>query len=182
MARFIKGQQDPNYGSNPKVGAGYADKLKALLMTSKSPYMALRIGVSPAYALLVLTLNFILISPATHAEENYFVHRETIMSRQSLEDSMPRRTAIRMISEYGWEKEEFICLDKLWQRESGWNHKADNPHSSAFGIAQMLNETATDPVSQIRNGLRYISNRYETPCNAWAFWLQQKAKRGTGWY
>ena len=72
---------------------------------------------------------------------------------------------------YGWGERQMKCLRALWGKESAWNPKADNPHSTAFGIAQMLGETSTDPLVQIRNGLRYIQHRYETPCNAWEFWL-----------
>ena len=47
---------------------------------------------------------------------------------------------------------------------------ADNPNSTAYGIAQMLNEDSSDPAEQISNGLRYIKHRYDTPCEAWKFW------------
>lgn len=73
---------------------------------------------------------------------------------------------------YDWFPDDLICLIKLWDKESHWNHLADNPTSSAYGIAQMLGEESKDPKRQIRNGLRYIEHRYETPCNAWDFWLQ----------
>lgn len=73
-------------------------------------------------------------------------------------------------SQYGWGDAQMKCLRALWGKESAWNPEADNPHSTAFGIAQMLGETSTDAFVQIRNGLRYIEHRYETPCNAWEFW------------
>jgi membrane-bound lytic murein transglycosylase MltF len=62
-------------------------------------------------------------------------------------------------------------------KESHWNYKAHNTRSGAHGIAQALpaskmNVVSTDwrtnPVTQIRWGLRYISIRYETPCKALA--------------
>lgn len=73
-------------------------------------------------------------------------------------------------SDYGWNKYQFACLASLWGKESAWNHLADNPESTAFGIAQMLGETSKDPKVQIEKGLRYVEHRYETPCKAWAFW------------
>lgn len=79
-------------------------------------------------------------------------------------------------NEYGWGDKQMKCLRALWGKESAWNPEADNPISTAFGIAQMLNETSTSGFVQIRNGLRYILSRYETPCNAWDFWLTN------GWY
>jgi hypothetical protein len=77
------------------------------------------------------------------------------------------RTALDV---YGWDKQQSKCLNQLWGKESGWNPEADNPTSTAFGIAQMLGEDSTNPIEQISNGLRYIEHRYENPCNAWEFW------------
>lgn len=76
--------------------------------------------------------------------------------------------------EYGWGEKQMSCLRKLWGKESAWNPLADNPISSAYGIAQMLNETSSNGFVQIRNGLRYIQHRYENPCNAWEFWLANR--------
>ena len=75
--------------------------------------------------------------------------------------------------DYNWNEEQFRCLAKLWGKESAWNHLADNPDSSAYGIAQMLNETSDNPMVQISNGLRYIEHRYANPCNAWEFWQRK---------
>ena len=71
---------------------------------------------------------------------------------------------------YGWNHDEFKCLDFIWTKESNWNPKADNPTSSAYGIAQMLKEDSRNAFEQISNGLRYIQHRYDTPCNAMKFW------------
>ena len=91
------------------------------------------------------------------------------------EELQPREVARQMAKEvYGWGAEQYKCLSWLWGKESAWNPEADNPTSTAFGIAQMLGETSTNPVVQIRNGLRYIEHRYETPCAAWSFWLVNK--------
>jgi hypothetical protein len=74
----------------------------------------------------------------------------------------------------GYRLQDWVCLNSLWTKESNWNHKADNPNSSAFGIAQKLNEKSKDFVTQINNGLRYIEHRYGNPCNAWKFWTKKK--------
>ena len=74
------------------------------------------------------------------------------------------------LTTYGWDRQQSKCLNILWGKESGWNPLADNPTSTAFGIAQMLGEDSKEPTEQIRNGLRYIEHRYENPCNAWEFW------------
>ena len=65
---------------------------------------------------------------------------------------------------------QFKCLDNIWTRESNWNHKSANKHSSAYGIPQMLHMKETNPYKQIDIGLKYIEERYGTPCKAWEFW------------
>jgi len=86
----------------------------------------------------------------------------------------PKKYAQIAIKAYNWDKNQYVCLSQLWGKESAWNHKADNPHSSAFGIAQMLKEKAKHPKPQIDNGLRYIKHRYDNPCTAWKKWQRQK--------
>jgi len=86
---------------------------------------------------------------------------------------------------YQWSDAQFACLDQLWTKESHWNYKARNKSSGAHGIAQALPATKmevvgtdwrTNPVTQITWGLKYIQERYETPCKAWS-----KFKRSR-WY
>jgi len=88
-------------------------------------------------------------------------------------------------TKYQWSDAQFTCLDQLWTKESHWNYKARNKSSGAHGIAQALPATKmevvgtdwrTNPVTQITWGLKYISERYETPCKAWS-----KFKRSR-WY
>ena len=76
--------------------------------------------------------------------------------------------------EYNWGTKQFECLDYIWTKESHWNPLADNPHSSAYGIAQMLGEDSRNGYEQVRNGLRYVEHRYGNPCNAKAFWEKKK--------
>ena len=82
----------------------------------------------------------------------------------------PKEYAHTQLKYFGFGKTEYSCLSKLWGKESGWNYKADNPKSTAFGIAQILGETSKEPHIQINKGIRYIIHRYETPCGAWKFW------------
>ena len=74
-----------------------------------------------------------------------------------------------------WNSSQISCLDQLWNNESHWNFQAHNYHSGAHGIAQALPadkmevvglDWRTNPVTQIRWGLRYIKIRYGTPCAA----------------
>ena len=82
-----------------------------------------------------------------------------------------------MSNEFSWGDDEYSCLNRLWTKESHWNYKAHNYRSGAHGIPQALpavkmevisSDWRTNPVTQIRWGLRYIDIRYETPCQAWA--------------
>jgi hypothetical protein len=64
---------------------------------------------------------------------------------------------------------EYLCLEKLWYLESKWNPRADNKHSTAYGIPQLLKLKIKDPYKQIDAGLKYIAHRYGTPCKALTF-------------
>jgi len=61
---------------------------------------------------------------------------------------------------------QYRCLELLWNRESMWNPRADNPKSSAYGIPQLLNMRELDPFKQIDLGIKYIVHRHKTPCKA----------------
>lgn len=58
------------------------------------------------------------------------------------------------------------CIEKLWDLESRWDPKANNPKSSAYGIPQLLKLKETNPYRQIILGIKYIEHRYKTPCQA----------------
>ena len=69
-----------------------------------------------------------------------------------------------------WGRGEWKALVKLWTAESHWNMLADNPGSTAFGIAQVLNTGyKTTAPQQVARGLLYIEHRYGTPSKAWAW-------------
>ncbi|MDQ0575673.1 lytic transglycosylase domain-containing protein [Agromyces albus] len=85
----------------------------------------------------------------------------------------------------GWGSSEFDCLVALWSKESGWRVNAYNAGSGAYGIPQALPgskmavagaDWETNAGTQIEWGLMYITDRYGTPCGAWA-----KSQAG-GWY
>ena len=80
-------------------------------------------------------------------------------------------------STYGWGDDQFQCLDKLWQKESGWSYSAYNASSGAAGIPQSLpgskmasagSDWETNATTQIIWGLGYINGSYGTPCSAWS--------------
>ncbi|GID26723.1 hypothetical protein C8E87_2159 [Paractinoplanes brasiliensis] len=94
------------------------------------------------------------------------------------EYSGSRKIGCALMLEKGFPIAEFPCLDKLWKHESGWNYKAENKSSGAYGIPQALPgkkmasagaDWRTNPATQIKWGLGYVKGRYDTPCGAWGF-------------
>jgi hypothetical protein len=67
------------------------------------------------------------------------------------------------------DKYQMSCLSKLYGKESAWNPDAVN--GSHYGIPQGRSEYLRDalPEQQIMWGLKYIDNRYGSPCKAWEF-------------
>lgn len=74
---------------------------------------------------------------------------------------------------FGWTSAEMNALIELWDRESDWNPNADNPTSTAQGIAQKLQSVhgpvESSPQAQMDWGLQYIKDRYGSPSRALAF-------------
>jgi hypothetical protein len=72
---------------------------------------------------------------------------------------------------------QFGAIDFVFSHESGWNNLAQNPTSTAYGIAQFLDSTwatvggrkTSDPSLQIQYGLKYM-NKYGGPNGAANFW------------
>jgi len=70
---------------------------------------------------------------------------------------------------------QFVCLEKLWNKESNWRSKASNPKSTAYGIPQLLKLKETNPYKQIDLGIKYIDKRYKgSPCLAWAHYKKHR--------
>jgi len=80
-----------------------------------------------------------------------------------------------------WADNQYLCLEKLWTKESNWRANAYNKvkvmGKNAGGIPQILGLDPKTPAPlQIDRGFDYIMHRYGTPCMAWKF-HQRK-----GWY
>ena len=93
--------------------------------------------------------------------------------------SDPRSAARMLLADYGWSDGQWSCLDQLWSGESGWNYRASNSSSGAYGIPQSLPASKmatvapdylTNPVTQITWGMQYIQRSYGTPCGALSRW------------
>ena len=67
---------------------------------------------------------------------------------------------------------EFQCFNKIITKESRWSYIARN--GSHWGLGQMKSKhyRDLDPFRQIDASIAYITKRYQTPCQAWAFHMK----------
>ncbi|MEV0175236.1 transglycosylase SLT domain-containing protein [Streptomyces sp. NPDC050803] len=81
--------------------------------------------------------------------------------------------------------DQWTCFSNIVDHESSWNYKAVNPSSGAYGLFQALpgskmssvgSDWQTNPATQIKWGLNYMNERYDSPCGAWSFW------QANNWY
>ena len=98
----------------------------------------------------------------------------------------PREIARQILkNKFGYGSSQFDCFDNIIMRESRWDINATNPSSGAYGIPQALpgskmasegSDWRTNPATQITWGIKYMEDRYGSPCAAWSF------KSAKGWY
>lgn len=99
------------------------------------------------------------------------------MEQVSQASIVPTKKTLKMYTRSLLPLEEYKCISQLWGKESAWNHLADNPDSTAFGIPQILGLKTVNPYTQIHKGLTYIERRYSnSACKAWKF------HKRNGWY
>jgi hypothetical protein len=98
----------------------------------------------------------------------------------------PKEIARQILkNKFGYGSSQFDCFDNIIMRESMWRVNATNPSSGAYGIPQALpgskmasegSDWRTNPATQIIWGIKYMKDRYGSPCSAWGF------KSSHGWY
>ena len=98
----------------------------------------------------------------------------------------PREIARQILkNKFDYGSSQFDCFDNIIMRESKWDVNATNPSSGAYGIPQALpgskmasegSDWRTNPATQIIWGIKYMQDRYGSPCSAWSF------KSSHGWY
>ena len=115
-----------------------------------------------------LLLSLVFVPPA--AAQLPTPHRVVKVKALSMAFKYPKKYALQVLEVKGWDKKQYACLVKIWTQESHWNYRAKNPTSTAYGIGQLLTETSKDPATQIRDGIRYLTYRYGSPCQGWQFW------------
>ena len=64
---------------------------------------------------------------------------------------------------------QFQCFNKIITKESRWNYQARN--GSHYGLGQMRSKHYgnLDPFRQIDATIAYVTKRYKSNCQAWAF-------------
>ena len=98
----------------------------------------------------------------------------------------PKEIARQILkNKFGYGSNQFDCFNNIIMRESMWRVNATNPSSGAYGIPQALpgskmasegSDWRTNPATQIIWGIKYMKDRYGSPCSAWGF------KSANGWY
>jgi hypothetical protein len=91
----------------------------------------------------------------------------------------PKEIARQILeNKFGYGSSQFGCFDNIIMRESKWDINATNPSSGAYGIPQALpgskmasegSDWRTNPATQIIWGIKYMKDRYGSPCGAWGF-------------
>jgi hypothetical protein len=108
------------------------------------------------------------------------VDEKTIYWRDRMIEHARSINDYRSYAQFQLKPDEWICLDELWERESGWRthrtpHLRANRSSGAYGIPQSLpaSKMATagydyrwNPITQVKWGLSYIKERYGSACKA----------------
>lgn len=123
--------------------------------------------------LLIIVVALSMLSRSANRTEN----KKPTVREWKIEDS--KAYAKDVIQ--AWSDNQYLCLEKLWHKESNWRPEAYNKikvmGKNAGGIPQILGmSTQTPAPMQIDRGFGYIMHRYGTPCTAWKF-HQRK-----GWY
>jgi hypothetical protein len=114
---------------------------------------------------------------ATAAQRSAEAAAAAAAAREAADSGSAGRDAYRAYARGKVGDGQFGCLDLLWERESNWRPTAQNPTSTAYGIAQLLDSTwavtgigkTSNGYRQIDAGLAYLAQAYPGgPCSAWA--------------
>lgn len=112
-----------------------------------------------AFVITIITI----VIPTEIQKQNYYKTHAT-MAQKKANKAMARSIAW---TGYGWRNIQWDCARRLFDKESRFDHLADNKRSTAFGIGQLLSEKSKDPMIQLLRAYHYIEVRYQNPCRAW---------------
>lgn len=83
-----------------------------------------------------------------------------------------------LMRQAGIAESDFTYVEYIIQKESGWNHLAKNPTSSATGLCQTMlsihkvsDTFRSNPVEQLQWCSGYAQRRYDGWAGAYSFWL-----------
>lgn len=170
----------------PAIGQK-ADYIKTAITSRPDPVLS---ATQLATLIKASTVKHIKKFPGRASRNGNNRRDEWLKSDRTIKPGSNRAYAVLALKEYGWDMYQWSCLDRLWWHESGWSSDAGNPARGAYGIPQAYpgskmaregKDWRTNPHTQIDWGLRYIEDRYATPCKAFNTWAK-RAGRGYGWY
>ena len=122
---------------------------------------------------LILMFIFAWTFPLTHNVEvkvniGKSLPKQEVRTKATMEEKRSNKIMAMRFAKAGWnwDKKQRGCVYTLFTKESRFDHLADNPKSTAFGIGQVLKETSRSPEIQVLNAYKYIKHRYDTPCRA----------------
>jgi len=125
--------------------------------------------------LLIVMFVFAWTFPLTHNVEVKVnigkpLPKQVVQTKATMEEKRQNKVMAMRYAKAGWnwDSKQRRCAFSLFMMESKFDHLADNPKSTAFGIGQVLKETSKEPAIQILNAYKYIAHRYSTPCRALA--------------
>ena len=137
--------------------------------------------ISKPIPVAILVLGFIILNPfhipPDPVAQAVEVEAPVLVERTPEASKVYAKT---QLSKFGWDTPtQWECLLSLWTKESNWRPDAYNKTPvrqngeklHAGGIPQILGLDPDSTVEyQILRGYEYIQARYDTPCNANAFW------------
>jgi hypothetical protein len=162
--------------SAPSTRSGFAVAASVPTSTDAAPTVSALAGIAPSLSALPAP-------PAAVAPKASAVHA-SVVTHAAVATGSPRQVAQTLAANAGWSGAQWTCLSNLWQRESLFGTTARNYRSGAYGIPQALPASKmatagadwrTNPATQVKWGLHYITTRYGNPCNAWAHWKRYRS-------
>ncbi len=123
-------------------------------------------------------------SPKEQEETSSFFEGEDIDILLESEDHVKESIqdyARRRVGEQ-WDDSHYESLAWIIEHESGWSNTAQNPRSTAYGLAQFLNATwsyvgckkTDDAQVQVDCMIKYVDLVYGNPKKAKTFWVANK--------
>jgi hypothetical protein len=125
---------------------------KGVLMSKRA-----RVGL----LLVIVSLLLLSIHGRTPSLHLPVVPEMSARTKATMEEKRENKAlAVSFLNALGYNDSQIKCAITLWTRESRFDHLADNPRSTAYGITQLLRERSGKPELQILHGVRYVEHRY----------------------